>query len=95
MKQEYQQIYKTLYQLIGASVSLCLVSFVMNEMQSQLMVCHIWWEKYNKQMAGSINHMWMWDVFDLQEWGLSELSLTLSLYGNTSPADSTPRLPGL
>lgn len=31
----------------------------------------------------------MWDVFDLQEWGLSELSLTLSLYGNTSLADST------
>lgn len=31
----------------------------------------------------------MWDVFDLQEWGLSELSLTLSLYGNASPTDST------
>lgn len=33
--------------------------------------------------------MWMKDVFDLEEWGPSELSLTLSLYGNTSPTDST------
>lgn len=28
-------------------------------------------------------------VLDLEEWGLSELSLTLSLYVNTSPTDST------
>lgn len=36
----------------------------------------------------------MKDVFDLEEWGPSELSLTLSLYGNTSPTDSTRRPTG-
>lgn len=57
--------------------------------------CHI----SNEAKIRSINHLccqqwvnewtWMWDVFDLQECDLYKLSLTLSLYGNASLADST------